>query len=51
MKIVITLKIMLISKKLKISHTQTNMIAQLAKCWAGIPKVVGLIPAMVKHIF
>ena len=31
--------------------SSTDRVAQLAEHWAGIPKVVGSIPTMVRHIF
>ena len=38
----------------EISHTRTDhadRVAQLAEHWASIPKVVGSIPTVVRHIF
>ena len=54
-EITITLRISLISKKLdsilKITYSnRPDRVAQLAEHWASIPKVVGSIPTVVRHI-
>ena len=55
-KIMITLKITLISKELNLFSAyympkRFDHITQLVEHWASIPKVVGRIPAEVRHIF
>ena len=35
----------------EISHTRPDRVAQLAEHWASIPKVIGSIPTVDRHIF
>ena len=43
--------ITLILKKYITCSNRPDQVAELAEHWASIPKVVGLIPTVVRHIF